>query len=89
MRTTKELLQVMLENIDRLDMGLCKLSSVLYYDLKLIDEAEFEIIDSYLIGNLPERKETGFIPRIAIYSWPKGEKEPRIKWLKEQIEKLK
>lgn len=27
--------------------------------------------------------------RIKEYWWPEGEKEPRINWLKEQIEKLK
>lgn len=77
MRTTKELLEVMLENIDKLKEGLCLLS----LDLRcadLITRDEDMIIMLYLENNIKSSR----------FAWPVGEKEPRIKWLKEQIEKI-
>ncbi len=81
MRTTKQLLEVMLENIDMLKSGLCRLSHNLYYYTDKMSYNEMGNVQYYMSLFLPETKADG-------YCWPIGEKEPRIKWLKEQIEKL-
>lgn len=88
MRTTKELLEVMLENIDRLESGLCYYAAALARN-DIISYSEYEHIIKYLDACLPERKYRGRYLNSLDYSFPYGEKEPRIKWLKEQIDKLK
>ena len=88
MRTTKELLEVMLENITLLRGGLCTYAWDLYTDWKYISFDEWRVLNDYLHYNLPERT-FYFIGDVPRFSFPYGEKEPRIKWLKEQIEKIK
>lgn len=88
MRTTKELLEVMLENIDKLESGLCKLNSRLH-DYKIFSLREAHEVYVHFAYNLPAKRHRLPDTRLIVYCWPCGEKEPRIKWLKEQIEKLK
>jgi hypothetical protein len=85
MRTTKELLEVTLENIDKLETGLCKL----VYDLA--DEHKITK-DEYLwlriyINNNPPRNLQNILNMWDDYYWRLGKVEPRIKWLKKHIEK--
>lgn len=88
MRTTKELLQVMLDNIDMLESGLCYYVAALSRN-SIISYSEYDHLIKYLDACLPDRKYRGiYIDRLE-YCFPYGEKEPRIEWLKQQIEKLK
>lgn len=85
MRTTKELLEVMLEVMlekpNLLNTGLCNLINALL-DNDYLSLYEHEKISLFLEANLPRYRFN------TVYCWPVGEKEPRIKWIKEQIEKL-
>jgi hypothetical protein len=78
MRSEKELLQILLDNMDLLDTGLCRLSGYLRITGVISIEEEL-LIDRYFTRTLDV---------LFTYSFPEGEKEPRIKWLKEQIDKL-
>lgn len=86
MRTTIELLQLVLDNIERafndensVNDGICFISDYLYCELDIISDSEYFEIDEYLKENLPKRNDMG-------YCWPSGVLEPRIDWLKKQIE---
>lgn len=87
MRTTKELLEVMLENIDSLESGLCILIHKLVFVTNDISFEEHVRLDEYLKENLPD-KTFSYEYDPPRFSFPWGEKEPRIKWLKEQIQLL-
>lgn len=85
MKTIKELLQITLDNFDELfdgkdgfTDGLCLV--IIHLDITI---SERLILEKYLKLNLPPLKEYGMY---GSYSWPPGEVEPRIKWLKEHIE---
>jgi hypothetical protein len=88
MRTTKELLEVMLENIDSLHSGLCHLTYLLRAEYDIIEFSEYEFLGKFLEENLPVQKYTPPDSFDEMYSFPYGEKQPRIDWLKQQIEKL-
>jgi hypothetical protein len=78
-RSILELLKLLLSNIDMLERGLCHLILKLYVR-NYITTKELRILRQYLIKITPiEFEYDGFW-------WPKGEKEPRRKWLKKQIE---
>jgi hypothetical protein len=82
MRTTKELLEVIITKSDLLNVvGVCKLSKILQ-ESGYMTRKELEKISDFLDENLPPYRYD------VVYCWPVGEKEPRIKWIKEQIEKL-
>lgn len=80
-RTDKELILLMLDNIDtHLTSGLCFMN----YGLRItgiINLAEFKRIDHLLMMYLPDRNYYG-------YSWDVGVKKPRIEFLKQLIEVL-
>lgn len=78
MRTTKELLQIMLDNIDEMVFGLCGLVSLLR-TRGIITLHEYFRLKHYLEDNRP--------PELygSAYWWKIGVKKPRIKWLKKQI----
>lgn len=86
MRTTKELLIILRDNIELSTInGLCFLNITLLYK-NIITDAEHTIIHDYIYNNQPSKKsklyggsDNGF------YYWPKGEKEPRLRWLKYHI----
>jgi hypothetical protein len=78
-RPITELLKILLENIGFLDTGLCYLSFDLFL-LKKVNIYEMEILRDYINDNNPYEPHE--------YMFIRGMKEPRIQWLKEQIEKL-
>jgi hypothetical protein len=79
MRTEKELLQILLDNMNLFTTGLCILSWRLSND-EIITQKEEEFIDEYISSNLLHGR--------FGYAFPRGEREPRIKWLKQQIKQL-
>lgn len=78
-RPISQLLKILLENIGFLDTGLCYLSFDLFL-LKKVNESEMKILRGYIDDNNPYCTHE--------YMFIRGMKEPRIRWLKEQIEKL-
>ena len=86
-KTTKELLQLLLNNIHYLEKfggGLCFVMSILYKN-RNISYDEYLTLKTYLIMNRP--KNLHFLLKGAYY-WTPGKKNPRIKWLKKHIEKI-
>lgn len=81
-RTIRELLEVMLNNIDIMDNGLCTLAYTLLED-GVFTEDEFITIYGYIQRNKPVNLHT--IMSLDGYYWEIGEKRPRIKWLKKHI----
>lgn len=81
MRTIKELLQVMLDNQEHFRTGLCELNICLYLR-GYITCNEKCIIRNYINMHPPEN----IVPGIFCWYWERGEKEPRIKWLKDHIQ---
>lgn len=83
MRSDKELLQLLLDNKDIFQTGLCLLAGTLYCRCK-ISAKEMLRIPDYLRTNVSTYyKENGYA-----YYWPIGEWEPREEWLKKEINKL-
>jgi hypothetical protein len=79
MRTEKQLFQLMLEHQDLFFGGLCGWVDRMYYS-SLINDKEYSLMAKYLNKNKPlDAKRFWF---------PSGEIAPRIKWIKQQIEKL-
>lgn len=76
-RPIKELLQLMLDNFDKLDAGLCALIKDLFLEA-LISKTEANELCAYLFKNKPNTK---------MHWFPIGEKQPRIEWLQQQIKK--
>lgn len=80
MRTKKELLQILLDNIGRLKTGLCLLASnLMQADVVTLEEWNVisnHISDYWFYANT----------KVGGYYWEKGNKEIRAEWLKEQIE---
>jgi hypothetical protein len=60
--------------------GLCHWASKLYMH-DVINNQERLLLEKFFSQNRPKNC-------IGSYWWPKGEIEPRIEWLKEQIKKL-
>lgn len=84
MRSRKELLEFMLNNLEKDSLligGLCDLNLSLHV-IGEIDYFEYNEIKTHLVLNAPE----GIM--ISDFWWSPGEKQPRIDWLKKQIEKL-
>jgi hypothetical protein len=81
MRTTKELLIVMLLAVDNglYRRGLCGLNDRLYHH-HIIDIQEWSCLSNYIRQNPPKKKYDD------IWYWKPGNVKPRIAWLKKQIE---
>lgn len=86
MRSIKELLQLMLDNQESFDKGLCHWVKYMYID-GLISNKEFMLLSSYIDINPP------FIYKIYRrhrgYYWKPGNIKPRIDWIKKHIKKNK
>mgnify|MGYP001156520890 CR=1 FL=1 len=80
-KTNLQILQFLLSNIDSLELGLCDLASKLNTKGKLNINNTVKIIQ-YIETHRPPLQEPHTL------WWPKGEKEPRVEWLKNQIELL-
>lgn len=82
MRTKVELLQLLLDNIELIgEHGLCLAIKDMYWNHSINNE-ERRILER-IIRNNPT--ESYLSDRIALYYFPAGEKEPRIKYLKQLI----
>lgn len=80
-RSILELLKLLLSNIDMLERGLCHLILKLRVRNYITDK-ELQILRQYLIKITPIEFE------YDDFWWPKGEKEPRIRWLNLHIKIL-
>lgn len=80
-RSIDELLEVMLDNIDKFEKGLCLWNTSLYAEDK-ISEEEWIRLRRYIKKNQPWFYLGG-------YYWPKGILEPRLKWIRKHIKKLR
>lgn len=78
-------LELLLKNINSLKYGLCHLAWELH-KAKMLSGWDVECIVSYINDSLLDMSA---YKTISGYKFPIGEKEPRIKWLKSEIKKLK
>jgi len=92
MRTIKELLQLILDNQQLFQCGLCGWR----YNLSakdLITGEEDELLHKYFQANKPEFKfinnfyNPDKIEKNSLFFWKQNKIKPRIKWLKEHINK--
>ena len=92
MRTTKELLEILKDNLSIIGnscSGLCFLAGDLHWRY-VISLEEYVVLRSYIKNNRPGRFSS--IAALLCYTspffWPRGWKYPRRRWLKKQINKL-
>jgi hypothetical protein len=86
MRTTKELLTIMLENIDKVKVrGLCGVVANLTM-IGIITNGEHEILMDYIVNHRPINLH--YMVNNVFY-WKPGKKKPRVRWLKRHINKQK
>jgi len=80
-RTNKVLLTITLATLNESTYytGLCHLITEMQ-KYNLINDRECDKLDRYITKHRPNKGK--------IYSWPIGNKPPRIKWLKQQIKLL-
>ena len=81
MRTDKELLQILLDNIRQLRTGLCYLAKILKYD-GIIDHYEYQRLIFIIDNNIPDYD---YYVSSGGFYFAKGLQEPRIKYLKTLI----
>jgi hypothetical protein len=84
MRRIETLLEIMLENTDKLKSGLCGLVWQLDDD-KIINLEEHYKLLNYIESHRPFNIRT--IIRSTFY-WKQGRIKPRVKWLKKHIKNL-
>ena len=87
-RYIKELLCIMLNNINYLRAGLCNLANILLTDGD-ISGKEYYILIEYITKNRPSKFSSisAYRNRESIYYWERGQIAPRIKWLKKHIKR--
>jgi hypothetical protein len=83
MRTTKELLEIMLKNEGYFNCGLCDWVSRLFIN-NIISLDEKYKLKTYIRENKPFNWRT-FLK--SAYYWKPGNIKPRIKWIKKHIKK--
>ena len=89
MRTIKELLIIMKDNIELLQTGLCYLTTMLS-DRNIITSDERERIVDYIYDNRPSEKSKLYGgPDHGLYYWEQGDLENRLRWLNYHIKKNK
>ena len=81
MRTAKELLILMLDNMIFFRSGLCALAENLYLN-DIINGEEYRSLRDLIKSNKPERTYD------EEWYWKPGIKKPRVNWIKKQIETL-
>jgi hypothetical protein len=88
MRTIKELLEVMLENKDLFNKGLCYWADKLYYR-NIITASERSKLKNYIDENRPFMLSSIStmceIIKHSGYYWKEGDIKPRIKWIQKHI----
>jgi hypothetical protein len=83
MRTNKELLELMLENQQYFEDGLCGwIFTIRLWDR--ITTEEYYELKKYLSQNKP----ITFHRIFSAFWWKRGDIKPRIKWIKRHIKKL-
>jgi len=90
-RSIKELLQILLDNMNLLTSGLCSLAPRLNAIGKLTDEEVMTLwryIEEHQPYNLYYILSKFSDSTEYIFYWEKGKKKPRINWLKKQIKSL-
>jgi hypothetical protein len=89
-RTIKELLQLMLDNQNLFERGLCHWNDILYRKC-LITKKERTKLYVYIQDNRPSMVSSieAFISRDSEYYWKFGNIKPRIEWIKKHIKKNK
>ena len=86
-RSINELLQLLLNNINLFESGLCYLISDLYIK-DIITISECAKLEYYVNINKPINFNTLLhCMKDGYFYWKRGSKEPRIKWLKKHIKK--
>jgi hypothetical protein len=88
MRTIKESLEVMLENKDLFNKGLCNWAEKLYYR-NIITGSEQSKLKNYIDENRPFMLSSIStmceIIKHTDYYWKEGDIKPRIKWIQKHI----
>lgn len=89
-RTILQLLELMLQNQYYYELGLCAWSNMLRFE-NIITDNENVALRSYIRKNRPSSFSSwsAFKNRKIGYYWPDGDIKPRIKWINQQIAKLK
>jgi len=89
MKTTKQLLQLMLDNQQCFNGGLCYWAAWMHH-CELITENEFDTLLSYISDNRPSTFSSipAFKNLDSAYYWKYGDIKPRVKWLEKQINSL-
>ena len=86
MKNIKELLEILLKRIEsnECEHGLC-----MEVGRVNINVSEYRWLKQYIDNNRPKIFQSGFAPThiLSSYYWKKGDKAPRIKWLKQHIKK--
>ncbi len=85
LRSIKELLQVMLDNLILFDNGLCYWATELYHE-ELISYEERRILMNYIQNNKPSFSSITSLVTGGYY-WRAGKINPRIKWINKHINK--
>jgi hypothetical protein len=86
MRTIKELLQIMLDNQDLFQRGLCGWACRIY-EHDIINNEELSELEDYIIDNRPSKYSSisAFLCQNSLFYWTHGNISPRIKWIKKHI----
>ena len=90
MRTTKELLEVMLEHKNLFEnTGLCGLAGRLEFR-DIINHQEWRRLRDYIKHNRPSKYSSleCFKQRHSAFYWRMGNLAPRVEWIKKHIKKL-
>ena len=89
-RSIVKLLELMLDNQEYFNRGLCIWARNLEY-ANLINSHEMEILSDYIERNRPSKFKSFYsiINRNPRYYWSKGILKPRVKWVKKHIHKIK
>jgi len=89
-RSIKELLQIMLDNKELFQSGLCYWCNNLFH-LEIINHSERIILQKYIANNRPSKYSSlkAYRNRFSAYYWKREDIKPRIKWIEKHIKKLK
>ena len=85
-----ELLELLLQNQNRFESGLCNWVNSLYF-VDIITNDEFRELKTFIKKNRPSKFSScsAFIKRNSEWYWKENKIKPRIKWIKKHITKLK
>ena len=88
-RSIKELLEVMLNNQELFNGGLCSWAWHIYRDDKITLE-EYRILEFYIRENRPSifSSVDAFMHMTSLFYWEKCNIKPRIEWINKHIKKL-